>query len=76
MTYLTVFFVLSGLLLAWYLTRIFNRRRHFSRRQDRLSSSFDRSQSTRTYGPGAQGITQNILIANLTSSRRFRGNSA
>lgn len=76
MTYLTVFFVLSGLLLVWFLSRIFNRRRYVSRRQDNLSSSFDRSQATRTYGPGAQGITQNILIANLSSSHRFRRNSA
>lgn len=77
MSYLTVFLILSGLLLAWYVSRMFGRRRYVSRKQDRLSSAFDRSQATRTHGPGAQGITQNILIANMaTAPRRFWRNSA
>ena len=77
MTYLAVAAALFGLLLACGVLRAVHRRRRFSRRQDRLALSFYRSQGTRTHGPGAQGITQNILIANMpTSSRRLRRNSA
>jgi len=76
MTYLAVASALFGLLLAWSVLKAVLRQRRFANRQNRLASAFYRSQGTRTHGPGAQGITQNILIANMpTSSRRVRRNS-
>ena len=68
MSYLAVFSILGGLMLAWSVFGAIRRRQRDFHKQERLASAFDRSQSTRTHGPGVQGITQNILIANWGAS--------
>jgi len=68
MSYFAAFSIFFGLFLGWSVFRTVRRRRRDFHRQERLASSFNRSQSTRTHGPGAQGISQNFLIANWGAS--------
>ena len=68
MSYIAVISILGGLMLAWSLFGAIRRRQRDFHKQERLTSAFARSRSTRVHGPGAQGITQNILIANWGAS--------
>lgn len=68
MSYLAVISMIGGLMLAWSVFGAIRRRQQDFRKQERLASAFDRSQSTRLHGPGAQGISQNFLIANWATS--------
>jgi len=68
MSYLALISILGGLMLGWSVLGTVRRRRRDFHNQERLASAFNRSQSIRVHGPGAQGITQNILIANWGAS--------
>ena len=58
-----------AVLLAILATlRTLRRRRRDLIKQERLSSAFDRSHAVRSHGHGAVGISQNLLIAQLTAS--------
>jgi hypothetical protein len=68
MTYIAAFAGLAVLVVLWGTMRTLRRRRRKFLKQERLSSAFNRSHAVRSHGHGAVGISQNLLIAQLTAS--------
>ena len=68
MTYLAAFIGVAFSIVIWAVAKARHERRKTFIKQERLSSAFDRSHAVRLHGDGAQGISQNILIAALAAS--------
>lgn len=68
MTYIASLTGLAVLVALWGATTTLRRRRRNFLKQERLSSAFNRSHAVRSHGHGAVGISQNLLIAQLTAS--------
>lgn len=75
MIYVTTFIGLAVLIAISAIVKLRRRKRKNSFKQERLSSSFNRSRAVRAHGPGAQGISQNIRIAGLAASSDKSGRS-
>lgn len=75
MIYLTAPAGLIALIVLWVIVRALRRHKRDSLKQEGLSSAFDRSHAVRDHGDGAQGISQNILIAGLVTSAAKSGRS-
>ena len=66
MMYVATVIGISVVGALWGATRTLRRRRKRVLKQERLASAFNRSHAVRSHGHGAVGISQNLLIAQLT----------
>ncbi len=67
MIYLLIPAGLIVLITFWGIAKMLRRRKRNLLKQERLSSSFNLSYAVRNHGDGAQGISQNIIIAGLAA---------
>lgn len=68
MIYIAAFIGPAVLVVLWAAVTAVRRRKRNFIKQERLSSAFNRSHAVRSHGHGAVGISQNLLIAQLTAS--------